>query len=78
MKIAEIISKKCKGFGQEVIYFKIGSEAGAAAEILALIPANMEVPALEDCAGPLSIERRNLILGRNAGLDEVRKAMEVK
>jgi hypothetical protein len=48
----------------------------AEVEILALIPANMEVPALD--GGPLSLERRNLILGRNAGLDEVRKAMGVK
>lgn len=69
MKIAEMI---------EDYQFKGKSVEDVVGEILALIPANMEVPALEECAGPLSIERRNLILGRNAGLDEVRVAMGVK
>ena len=76
MKIAEIIA-------QGIRTALACNDAGdipevTAGKILALIPANMEVPALEDCAGPLSIERRNLILGRNAGLSEVRKAMGVK
>jgi hypothetical protein len=69
MKIADII---------EDYQFKGKSAKDVAAEILALIPDNMEVPVLEEGAGPLSIERRNLILGRNAGLDEVRKAFGVE
>lgn len=69
MKISEII---------EDYQFKGKSAEDVAAEILALIPANMEVPVLGPGAFELSVERRNLILGRNAGLDECRKAMGVK
>lgn len=65
-KISEII---------EDYQFKGKSAEGVAAEILALIPANMEIPPYFPGSGIKTEERRNLILGRNAGLDEVRKIM---
>jgi hypothetical protein len=88
MKIAEIIKRKVNlrnyevNDDKELTSYTIDGQDQAAAEILALIPKNMEVPALENGNGlqpfVLSIERRNLILGRNAGLDEARAALEGK
>jgi len=77
MKIAEIIRENCyvESVPAREGRLQVGGEDEAEDKILALIPANMEVPVLKPGDGFLSEERRNLILGRNAGLDEVRKAM---